>query len=84
MQKIKELTKRIETLEDIRKATKSYFSNYRHKRELEWFESWIEAQIALAAEGLDKCPKCDNNLNTVPGGRPCEHCGAIGQQPWGG
>lgn len=84
MNDVKNLAARVKTLEEVLKAAKSYFSDSRHKRELEWFKSWIQAQIGLAAEGLDDCPKCHNNSKRTLGGISCEHCGAIGQQPWGG
>lgn len=84
MKEVKNFSIKIKTLEETLRAAKSYFSDMRHEQELKWFETWIQAQIGLAAEGLDGCPKCHNDPDKTPGAIPCERCGAVGQQPWGG
>lgn len=84
MKAIQSTETRLKLLKQLRYASRKYFSDVRHKEQLEWLESWISAQEGLAAEGLDECPKCKSDPYKTPGGCPCEHCGAIGQQPWGG
>ena len=82
--RFKKLNERLQFIKKTRAAAKEYFSSTKHKKELGWFMSWLDAQVALVAGNLDKCPKCKDDPYKTPGGCPCEHCGAIGQQPWGG
>lgn len=51
---------------------------------LSWYMSWIFALNKISDEGLDTCPKCNLDSYKTLGGCPCEHCGLVGQRPWGG
>jgi hypothetical protein len=84
--RINDLSTKIEVLTSILPIARNYMAcrGPRSDEDFEMFKSWVEAQIALAAENLDECPKCKSNPNKQMGGIPCERCGAIGLQPWGG
>lgn len=77
--KITLLQERQKTLQEVLKMVKT-FKNY----DQEWLEDWINAKLALTAEGLDSCPACHSLPNKVAGGCRCERCGMTGISPWGG
>jgi len=78
-EKILILSERQKILQEVLKMVKT-FKSY----ESEFLEDWINAKLALTAEGLDVCPNCKSLPHKVAGGCRCPRCGMTGVQPWGG
>lgn len=81
-----DMEKRIQDFDEILDRVKEYCAcrGQRSQQDVEMFASWLKAKKNIILNGEKTCPKCGLEPHKQVGGIPCDYCGMIGLQPWGG